>query len=90
MSDTLQKYDDLPSLARQLWEAAGRPAGRDLEFWLQAEEELNSPPIKSLRVQGSQRKALARDHDETKRRGRRSATPKLKHRRERLDDRFTQ
>ncbi|WP_223970421.1 DUF2934 domain-containing protein [Bradyrhizobium sp. RD5-C2] len=26
--------------ARQLWEEAGRPAGRDLDFWLRAEREL--------------------------------------------------
>lgn len=25
---------------RELWEAAGRPAGRDLEFWLMAEAEV--------------------------------------------------
>ena len=28
--------------ARQLWEVSGRPAGRDLEYWLQAEVELLS------------------------------------------------
>jgi hypothetical protein len=26
--------------AKELWEINGRPAGRDLEFWLQAEREL--------------------------------------------------
>jgi hypothetical protein len=26
--------------ARRLWQAAGRPPGRDLEYWLQAEVEL--------------------------------------------------
>jgi beta-phosphoglucomutase-like phosphatase (HAD superfamily) len=26
--------------ARELWEIEGRPPGRDLEFWLQAEREL--------------------------------------------------
>ena len=26
--------------ARELWEASGCPPGRDLEFWLKAEEEL--------------------------------------------------
>jgi hypothetical protein len=25
--------------ARELWEESGRPTGRDLEFWLQAERE---------------------------------------------------
>jgi hypothetical protein len=27
--------------AREIWEQNGRPAGRDLEFWLQAESEVN-------------------------------------------------
>jgi Protein of unknown function (DUF2934) len=35
-------------LAYQLWENAGRPAGRDLEFWLEAEAKLQSAPIPSL------------------------------------------
>ncbi|WP_256468241.1 DUF2934 domain-containing protein [Bradyrhizobium sp. 150] len=26
--------------AQELWEEAGRPEGRDLEFWLQAERQL--------------------------------------------------
>ena len=26
--------------AHALWDAAGRPSGRELEFWLQAEQEL--------------------------------------------------
>jgi DUF2934 family protein len=29
-------------LAYQLWENAGRPAGRDLEFWLAAEAQVRS------------------------------------------------
>ena len=29
--------------ARELWEINGRPTGRDLEFWLQAERELRGP-----------------------------------------------
>ena len=29
-------------LAYQLWEKAGRPAGRDLEFWLAAEAEVRA------------------------------------------------
>ena len=27
--------------ARELWEQNGRPSGRDLEFWLQAESEIS-------------------------------------------------
>jgi hypothetical protein len=32
--------DEIRARARQLWQEAGRPAGRDLDFWLQAEREL--------------------------------------------------
>jgi hypothetical protein len=39
--------DDIRARARQLWEQAGRPQGRDEEFWFQAERELNEDGIKS-------------------------------------------
>lgn len=29
--------------AHELWEQAGRPAGHDLDFWLQAEREIRGP-----------------------------------------------
>jgi hypothetical protein len=32
--------EEIRAHARELWEHNGRPAGRDLEFWLQAEAEL--------------------------------------------------
>jgi hypothetical protein len=32
--------NEISHLAFQLWEKAGRPAGRDLEFWLGAEKQL--------------------------------------------------
>ena len=32
--------EDIRARARELWEQNGRPAGRDLEFWLQAEAEI--------------------------------------------------
>ena len=31
---------EIKARAQELWEQSGRPAGRDLEFWLQAEEEI--------------------------------------------------
>ncbi len=37
-------HDKLSLRAFQIWEAAGRPAGRDLEHWLQAELELSILP----------------------------------------------
>ncbi len=49
----LSKYDDktafrlyreqmLPDKAKRLWELAGCPHGRDLEFWCQAEREFDA------------------------------------------------
>jgi hypothetical protein len=35
--------DFVRARARELWEAAGQPEGRDLEFWLQAEQETGAP-----------------------------------------------
>jgi hypothetical protein len=35
-------------LAYQLWENAGRPANRDLEFWLAAENKLRSHPKQTV------------------------------------------
>ena len=32
--------EEIGARARELWEHHGRPTGRDLEFWLQAEREL--------------------------------------------------
>ena len=31
--------------AYRLWEQAGKPSGRDQEFWLAAERELDEPPL---------------------------------------------
>ena len=35
-----QTKEDIRARARELWEQNGWPAGRDLEFWLQAEAEI--------------------------------------------------
>jgi len=32
----------IESLAYSLWERAGRPLGRDVEFWLEAERQINA------------------------------------------------
>ena len=32
--------EEIKARARELWEQNGRPTGRDLEFWLQAEAEI--------------------------------------------------
>ena len=33
--------EEIRTRARELWEQNGQPEGRDLEFWLQAESEIN-------------------------------------------------
>ena len=39
--DQITTHEELISRrAQQLWEKAGRPAERDVEFWLQAEREI--------------------------------------------------
>jgi hypothetical protein len=35
-----RQREEIRARARKLWEENGRPAGRDLEFWLQAEREI--------------------------------------------------
>jgi hypothetical protein len=34
--------EEITARARALWEQNGRPSGRDLEFWLQAESEITA------------------------------------------------
>jgi hypothetical protein len=40
----MNEHDDIARRAYRLWEANGRPDGRDLEFWLQAENEAEAAP----------------------------------------------
>jgi hypothetical protein len=44
--------DSVAARARQLWEQQGRPEGRDLDIWLQAERELQEPERIPLPVDG--------------------------------------
>lgn len=39
--DARRKKHRIKARARALWEQNGRPSGRDVEFWLQAEAEVN-------------------------------------------------
>ena len=43
-----EKQEKLQGLAYELWERAGRPTGRDAEFWRQAETEL---PVRQVEEQ---------------------------------------
>jgi len=38
--------EDIRERAHELWEAAGRPEGREEEFWLEAERQLKGELIK--------------------------------------------
>jgi hypothetical protein len=42
MQPTQPNREAVAALAHQLWEKNGRPAGRDVEFWLQAERSVLS------------------------------------------------
>lgn len=54
MDDKLRKAVEQRAYA--LWEAAGRPEGRELEFWTQAEEEIGG-----LSVAGEEDRDVALD-----------------------------
>jgi len=43
MSTERTNQNEVANRAYRLWEDAGRPHGRDLEFWVQAEAEAHSP-----------------------------------------------
>ncbi|HEV2392287.1 MAG TPA: DUF2934 domain-containing protein [Verrucomicrobiae bacterium] len=41
------KESEISVVAYQMWEKAGRPAGRDLQFWLDAEGQLRAAAAKA-------------------------------------------
>jgi len=46
-----ERIDQLRIRAYQIWERKGRPQGRDLEHWLEAERELEADDDRSHRAQ---------------------------------------
>ena len=60
-------HDEITARARQLWQTAGQPSGRDEEFWLAAEAELRKDRAKTV--------ATARDNPTGKRRAGKVGTP---------------
>jgi hypothetical protein len=42
---------DIRNRAREIWEENGKPAGRDLEFWLQAEREFQDAQALARQVE---------------------------------------
>lgn len=55
-------FEEIQLLAYQLWEQSSRPAGRDMEFWLEAQRQLEKTPQpskKSAPQAGKKRAASA-------------------------------
>lgn len=50
----MPESDEIATLARSLWQAAGRPFGRDREFWFQAEAQLISQRVALSKAAGDQ------------------------------------
>lgn len=59
--------EEITARARQLWQTAGQPSGRDEEFWFAAEVELRKDRAKTV--------STARDNPAGKRRAGKVATP---------------
>lgn len=55
---TRTEHQQITSRAYFLWEQAGRPEGRDIEFWLQAEKEA---------ARSTEAQPLLRDHPPARR-----------------------
>lgn len=67
---------EIAERAYQLWETEGRPYGRDLDHWFQAETELNRTSTKSAGARGGRGKAAASGRASTPRKkGAAGATP---------------
>jgi DUF2934 family protein len=47
--DITERERRIRERAEQLWEAAGRPTGRDNEFWLEAESQVEAEMLKDQR-----------------------------------------
>lgn len=64
-SDELTSHDSIAARAHSLWEASGRPHGRDMEFWLAAERTLRAvpPTIAGPTLRTKSAKGKARDVD---------------------------
>jgi DUF2934 family protein len=54
-------YDEIACVAYGLWEQAGRPAGRDREFWFEAEQQLTTGLAAQVGGSGKPRGSVASD-----------------------------
>ena len=48
-------HDEISAKAKELWEKAGEPQGRDEEFWLRAELMLEAKPVEVKKGKGGGR-----------------------------------
>ena len=54
-------YDEIACVAYGLWEQAGRPAGRDRDFWFEAEQQLTTGLAAQVGGSGKSRESVASD-----------------------------
>jgi hypothetical protein len=47
LSPSSSRRARITARAYQMWEQAGRPSGRDIDFWLEAEREISQPDLGS-------------------------------------------
>jgi hypothetical protein len=47
----ITSYEDISKRAYEIWEEQGKPVGKDMEHWLQAEQELRQNNFKEQQTQ---------------------------------------
>jgi hypothetical protein len=63
MKNERTKQTEVTDRAYQLWEKAGRPEGRDLEFWVQAEAQVGKEAAQTVAAPAGVIYRLARNAD---------------------------
>lgn len=67
---------DIALRAYQIWEAEGKPDGKDFDFWLRAEAELSPPAKKAPAKKAPAKKAAAKKAPAAKPAARKTASRK--------------
>ena len=62
---TVPSHDDIASVAYNLWEQDGRPEGRDMEFWVRAEQQLAGGTARRDRSTGAEKRPVRAAGDAT-------------------------
>jgi hypothetical protein len=60
MSTEIIEENEIANRAYRLWEQAGRPSGRDLEFWIQAEAQVRAAAGARKPALGGERKGTSK------------------------------